>query len=643
MMMMNNELIKREAPVADTLEHRNLGMSFERSGDGAEATYIFPLSSETPVPRWRGNEILVHDKKSVDLTFLNSGRAPLLYQHNSWSGQIGVILKAWLDAKRVYVEVKFSRRPEAQAVKMDVDDDIMRNVSIGYNVSKVEHTERDDDLPSEYRVTQWKPMEASIVSIPADETVGVGRANQLNMEGIMPNTNPVTPAATPQNGGAQGQRASGGLPSGTPPADGVIAGNVLSDEARAAEIADQMSEITALGRSHNRADEAAAFIEKAMRAGAVPSLAAYRGELRMALPDDVPLVNNDIGISNQEAREFSIVRLARTFQDGARNEDYEAAAFEMEATEAAARNFNGQTNGARLPEEIMRNWSTFGQDGVRAPMATTAHPNVQTVDHLANRFIDNLRNQSAILRAGVTILPGLDSNVEIPGGDTNSAAAWLAAEGDDAAETNPTFRKITLSVKDIAGRTEMTRRMLMQSTISMEMYVRTQLLTAIVLGIDLAGLQGSGAAGVPEGIKNTTGIGSATFAAAQPTRDEIIDMRTEVAGNNALLGNLHFLSNSNMVGGFLKTKLDAGSGRFLMENDGDRLIGHSNIESNQVTDGDLFFGNWSDMLMGMWGGLDLDRDTSILFKSGGIMLRAIQSVDFGVQRVGSFVLGNDGV
>lgn len=645
MTVMETTMEKRDAQTTN-LASRSVVLDLTREDSDGNDLYTFPLSSEAPYSRWRGKEVLVHTKEAIDLSFLNSGTAPLLVQHDQWSGQVGVIEKAWLgDDKRVYVTARFSNNPRPQEIKRDVDDGIMRNVSVGYNVNRdtIIHDEHKEGEVPTYRVMNWKPMEASIVSIPADETVGVGRANQPQ-EGAMPAENNQGAGATP-NGTET--RAGGGLPSAT--ATGAApAANVLSDEARSEREA-QTNEIMALARSHNMADFGNDFVRTSLLGNETPSLAAFRGKLRAELPDDVPLVNNDVGMSRGETQRFSIMRLARCMADSATGADETAARFEIEACEQAARNHEGDTNGYRLPEEVMRSWNDFEVDGirmseVRAPMSTSGNPNVQNVDHLAGRFIDNLRNMSSLLRAGVTVLPGLNGNIEIPGGDTNAALGWLGAEGDDAPETTPTFRKITMDIKDAAAHTKLTRRMLMQSTIAMEAYVRNQLLVAMALGIDLAGLQGSGASGVPLGLKGTTGIGSVTFAGANPTRDEIIDMRTEVATNNALLGNLHYLSNSLMVGHFLKTPVDPGSGRFLMDKAGDGLVGHSHLESNQVTDGDLFFGNFSDMLMGMWGGLDLDRETKgDNFLSGGLTLRAIQSVDFGVSRVGSFALGNDGV
>jgi HK97 family phage major capsid protein/HK97 family phage prohead protease len=638
--MMTMTMIKRDA-AAHILEQRAAIVDFSRASDNDEGHLTFPLSSEEPYQRFRGVEVLDHTKDAVDLSFLNSGAAPLLFQHNSHSGQIGVITKARLDEtdKRIYVSVRFSRRPEAQAVKQDIEDGIMRNVSVGYNTHETENTEREGDDVSSYRVTSWTPMEASIVSIPADQTVGIGRSNQ-----------PQEATMAGENNGAPGAATrTGGLPAAAAVDDAPI--NVMSAEQRGVEIAEQMSEINALARSHNVGDLAQEFIAEAVRAGNIPSLAVFRGKMRENLPDAVALVNGDVGLQVQETQRFSIMRLARSMAEGATQADLNNAQFEREACEQAAQNFEGSTNGWRLPEEVMRSWSTFEVDGVtsvqlaaqRAAMSTTVHTNVQTVDHLAGMFIDNLRNRSSVMQAGATILPGLSNDVEIPGADANSVALWLAAEDADAAETVPTFRKITLSIKDIAGYTDITRRMLQQSTIAIEQYVRSELLTAVALGIDSAGLEGSGASGIPEGVKNTTGIGSVTFAAlGAPVRTEIIEMWSDVASANADVGALAFIDNALMVAHFMDEKVDAGSGRFMMDGPTSPLLAMRNIMSNQVTDNDLFFGNWADLLMGMWGGLDLDRSTEAKFLSGGLRLRAIQSVDFGVRRVSSFTLGNGG-
>lgn len=595
-------------------------------GDAVRATeagtVIFPLSSETPYRRYDGDEILVHSEAAVDLTWLNSGNAPLLDTHDRYEldRQIGVIVRAWLEKKRVYVEVRFSNRANAQEIKRDVMDGIIRNVSVGYEIHKIERNEDSE----EYRVLKWTPKEASFVPIPADMTVGMGRS--ATKEGAMPKENEKSPSTE-----------QGTLP------------GVRSDEQRAAALENVINEITALAETHNMADVARSYIKGCLDRGNEPSLEMFRGIARSNLPADTPLRNDRIGLDDRETRGFSLVKMLRAMAD----DNWKGAEFEREACEAAetARGRSSSHGGMVLPAEVMERWSDFEVDGVRyrgneqlvrAALGTSGAANILTTDHLASRFIDNLRNESAFLRAGATMLTGLDSNVEIPGGDGNIAAAWLASEDANVAESNPTFRKITLTPHDLGVYTDLTRRMIQQSTIAIEAYVRMQQVDGMRIAIDLAAGYGSGASGVPEGLAETTGIGSVTFASAIPTRDEIIDLRTAIAETNRGRG-VTYISNSEMVGDLQKTKVDTGSGVFLMGDNADRLIGNPFIESNQITSGDLFCGVFSDMLIGMWGGLEIARSTERKFLSGGVSFRTIQTVDVDFTRVGSFALGNDTV
>lgn len=580
-----------------------------------EATIIFPLSSEEPYRRnyWKHgelDEILDHSRSAVDLGFMNGGSAPLIDSHNTYEGldkQLGVVRRAWLKDSRLYVEVEFSTRPRALEILNDVRAGITTNVSVGYSVLKYEVDEENEI----FRVTRWRPHEASFVLIPADTTVGVGRSKQ---EVVMTNTtrDPVLP----------------GL-------------DTRTDEQRSADLETAINEISALAAEHNMSDIGRAFITGAMTRGEEPSLALFRGVVRSTLPAGTPIVNNDVGLTDNERRQFSVMNVARAVLSG----NWSGAEFEREVTAAAADIVPTSHDGVRLPDEVMRNWGDYSVGGVssqsvRAAMSTGSNPNVLTTDHLAGSFVDNLRNMSAVLGAGATVLDGLDSDVDIPGGDQNATAAWLASEDANVAETVPTFRIFGLRPHDLGAFTDITRRMLQQPTISIEAYVRMQLVDAIRLEIDRAALYGTGATGIPEGLANITGIGSVTFAAAIPTRGEIIDLRTSIAETNRGRG-VTYLGNSAMVGDLQKTKVDAGSGIFLMNDSADRLVGNAFRESNQVVDGDLFAGVWSDMLIGMWGGLELARSTEAKFLSGGIRLRGIQTMDVNVSRVGSFALGND--
>jgi HK97 family phage prohead protease len=474
-----------------------------------ERTLVFPLSSEEPYSRyyWEHgrdlDEILSHGEGQVDLTFLNSGNAPLLDGHKSHDGldaQIGVIRKAWLENKRLYIEVKFSNRPRAVEIYNDVKDGIIRNVSVGYTINRYEIDEDNDEL----RATLWTPKEGSLVPIPADTTVGIGRNATVTQKGAnMPNETKALPGM-----------------------------DTRTDDQRAEDMTSAIDEISALGAEHNMSDIARSFIQGCMVKGIEPSIAVFRGIVRSQLPANVPLVNEDVGLTENERQSFSVVKLLRYLENPTGSGNREDAEFEIEASEAAkekaqaARERGGHVSavgGMCVPTDVCRSWSNFTDvDGVNSrnvsPQAmqqmlraafgtgTTSASNILTTDHMAGSFIDSLRNTSAVIGAGATILEGLSSNVEIPGADQDIAVQWLAAEDDDAAESLPTFRKVTMSPHDVAAHTPITRRMLQQSTIAFEAYVRSQLSDGARIAIDYAALYGSGASGQPEGVANISGI-----------------------------------------------------------------------------------------------------------------------------------------
>jgi len=120
--------------------------------------------------------VLGHEKSEVDLERLNSS-APLLYNHDrsERENRIGVVERAWLENGRGYAEVRLSKRDEVAGIWQDVKDGILRNVSVSYKINERKLEEEHQEMPDTYRVTSWTPMEISLVDIPADSTVGVGR------------------------------------------------------------------------------------------------------------------------------------------------------------------------------------------------------------------------------------------------------------------------------------------------------------------------------------------------------------------------------------------------------------------------------------------------------------------------------------
>ncbi|MBL1176892.1 HK97 family phage prohead protease [Pantanalinema sp. GBBB05] len=151
--------------------------------DTREITFAF--SSEAPVKRidwdlWEEiYEVLSHDPAHANLDRCNNGAAPLLWNHNR-NDQRGVVVKAWIDEgdRRGYATVRFGRSPAAEQLMMDVNDGIVKNVSVGYLIYEMELTKKVEGDLSTYTAINWEVFEISHCSIPADASVGVGRSDE---------------------------------------------------------------------------------------------------------------------------------------------------------------------------------------------------------------------------------------------------------------------------------------------------------------------------------------------------------------------------------------------------------------------------------------------------------------------------------
>ena len=583
----------------DGIETR--AMAFEDKVIDNDARRVkIAVSSEEPVERSFGIEILDHKPGSIDLSFLNSGRAPLLLDHDP-TKQIGVVESVALDgsARRLRATVRFGKNGLAKEVFDDVTDGIRANISVGYQINKL-----DKEGKETYRATSWMPMEVSIVSIPADRTVGVGRSAADDLTTTVPAT-PIMEA----------KMAEFDLDA------------VKAEAARAA--AKEAAEMIRLGASHNKRDLA----DKAIASGR--SLAEFRGELLEAIGNKPLDTSADLGLTQKEVRRFSLMAAIRAMANPTDFRAQEEARFEFEASAAAQRAAGFDAKGLMIPTDVLRAWG-------KRDLNTSDDSSVIAEDFRGGDFIDVLRNASSVMQAGATMLTGLKGNVTIPKKATAAAAGWISSEGGAASESEPTFGQVTMTPKTLGAFTDITRLMMMQSSPDIEALVRDDLSRAIALAIDLGALQGSGSSGQPTGVKNVSGVNKPTsFAAANPTFAEVVALETAVAEDNALLGNLAYILPASMYGALKTTAKAANTAQFVVE-PGNTINGYRAIVSNQVTSGDLFFGNFSDLLIGMYGGLDILVDPYTSSNTGTVRIRALQTVDVAVRHAVSFAYNNDG-
>lgn len=608
-----------EAAMADEIEIQDddLEMTSERySRDGLEVRAMHmddqvvdagkrrvkvAVSSEEPVERSFGIEILDHKPDSIDLSFLNSGRAPLLLDHDP-TKQIGVVESVTLDglARRLRATVRFGKNGLAKEVFDDVEDSIRGNISVGYQINKLEKEGKDT-----FRAVSWMPMEVSIVSIPADRTVGVGRSAADDLTTTV-NATPIKEATMAE----------------------FDMDAVKAEAARTAS--KETAEMFRLAAAHNKRELA----DKAVAAGR--SLAEFRGELLDAIGNK-PLDTQDVGLTAKEVRKFSLMTAIRAMANPTDRRAQEEARFEFEASAAAQRANGTEARGLMIPTDVLRTWS-------KRDLNTTDDSALVAQDYRGGDFIDVLRNASSVMQAGATMLSGLKGNVTIPKKTAASSAGWISTEGGAASESEFSDGSVTMTPRTLGAFTDLTRLMMMQSSLDIEALVRDDLSRAIALAIDLGALQGSGSSGQPTGIKNVSGVNKpSSFAAVNPTFAEVVALETYVAEDNALLGNLAYILPAGMYGALKTTAKASGQGLFVVEQPGNTINGYRAIVSNQVTSGDLFFGNFADLLIGMYGGLDILVDPYTASSSGNVRIRALQTVDVAVRNAVSFAYNNDGV
>lgn len=619
-------------------------------------TVELTFSSDIELERWPGViEVLSHASDAVDLSRLRNG-APLLFNHDQ-DEYIGVIESATIGADRKgRAVVRFSENDDAEKIWRDVQAGILKNVSVGYRINEVKLTEERSNGTDVYTVSRWEPYEVSIVTIPADVTVGIGRSlfnkpeqrNAMNRAQIIAMLRQLNVSfaetATDDELSTLLQRS---LPANTPtsnPAPAPAAPITTGTEARAqgeATERDRVRNIFAAGKQYDAADLAQDAVEKGHSVD----------QFRAALIDHIDKRNKSVvdgtkpvGLSEKEARSFSFIKLFRalTCEPEQRKKYNDEAAFELEACRAATEKLTHRSaHGTVIPVDVLMQPLVGQRNTIVGAQTAAGYTNagtnsIQTL-LLTSSFIDLLRNRSFLMSV-VTELSGLVGNIDIPKQLTGPSAEWI---GEDAAGTGTgiTFGLVSLRPRTMTARTEITRKLLMQNSLGVEALLRADMVKVMALELDRAGLYGTGANNQPLGLAGTNGINTGTWAAANaPTFTELVAMETAIAQDNADVQGMAYAFNAGLRGRFkTTTKFGSGTETTIWE-PGNTVNGYATQVSNVLAGSDVFFGNWADLLIGMWGGLDVTVDPYTHSDKGRIRITNFQDVDFAVRRPESFAL-----
>lgn len=596
----------------------------EKTIDMDKRTVSVGVSSETPVERSFGQEVIDHSRENMNLDFLNSGRAPLLMNHDM-EQQIGVVESVELDenARRLRARVRFGKGERASEVFDDVADGIRQNISVGYRIDK--RVERENDPENYYRVATT-PMEISIVGIPADQSnqVGVGRALSETLK------------ATPID--ERNDKMSENI-------------DLEAVKAEAAKTAQRNAkDIMTLARKHNKAD----LGEEALGRGL--SIDEFRGELLESIgnqPLETPASVVDAPVKDQRAYSLSKMLRAQVTQD------WSGAKLEQEMHQEIVKNTGKEGRGIYVPD-----FAWGARSGVMTTAATGAISGENVTDNFVptiqrgDLFIEALRARQIMSGLGVTYMSGLTNRVRIPKFSAGATAAFVEESGD-VSDQSQTDAAVTLQPRTLGANATMSRLLMLESVPSIEQVVQNDLLRSLADAIEYYAIQGSGSSGQPTGLLNTSNVGNVDISVgtdvAALTWADITDLVKTVEDSNGIINQnaLGWLSNPKVKAKLANTVKVATTDSIMLLNDpwnniyGYRAEFTTNVPSN-LDSGDggadasaFIFGDFSQLMVGLFGAPSILVDPYTASASGDVTINVHQEVDVAVRNAESFAITDE--
>lgn len=602
-------------------ENLQRAFQFDRNKiDEENRTIMIGVSSEEPVERRFGMEVLGHNEDEIDMAFMSQGRSPLLLDHDA-TKQIGVVEEFGIDAenKRTVAKVRFSKNQMADEVYRDVLDGIRQNISVGYQVNSMEKEEEERDGVPVYRVNSWSPLEVSAVSIPADQSrlVGFARSKEKKAQiKINPNSkqdrkmeNKVEETKTPE----------------------------VNVEDMKRDFAKEAKAIIDLGVQHNKRDLANEAIAK----GA--SLAQFRGTLLETIANDKPLdLPSNVDMNETEQREYSLLKAVSESAQG------KLSGLEKEVSDEIAARTGKAARGFYMPSNIsFRANHVVGTNNVGGFLKPT--------EHLGDEFIEALKAKLVVGQAGARVLQGLKGDVAIPKMSAETSNVSFVAEDASPSEGNATFAQVTMSPKTMACQLDISRKLMMQSDPSIEAVLRQDVINSFARKIDEVALEGGGS-NEPSGIiasstGNVVAIGSNGGAI---TYAKCVDMVEAVEVDNAILNDasVKFVGNPKVTANLrtISKQTSGAEGNFILGED-NRILGYDYLSSTLVPSdltknsgsnlSALIFGDFSQLMLGFYSGVDVIVDPYTGSSAGTTRLAFFQDFDVALRHDDSFSVIKD--
>jgi HK97 family phage major capsid protein len=400
--------------------------------------------------------------------------------------------------------------------------------------------------------------------------------------------------------------------------------------------AKEVQEIFAIGNAFGKATEADEFVKSGKSLAEFQNIVLNGLKARPVDPDA-----GKIGMSDKEQKRYSLMKALREMAGngltGLEKECHEAA------VKATGRSTDNKT--FMIPEDVVRG---FGRVPVRTVnQVTQATAGGFLVDTDMGPMIELLRNKPQVVAAGATSLNGLVGDVVLPVQTAGATAYWVAETGA-LTDSNATFGQKKLTPKRLGVTIPYSTQLLAQTSMDAEAIIRNDAVRVLALEKDRAALLGSGAAGEPVGIANTTGINATVTYSNAAVWDDVIEHETGVCVDNADISSMAFMLDAATVGKWktaLKVATYGGTG-YLIDPTGPgnsmSANGYPVFRTNQIGSAhQSFFGCWDQLILASWAGLEVIVDPFALKKSGQIEITFNELCDILVRQPLAFNVSTD--
>lgn len=604
------------------------------------------------------DEILVHTPEAVDLSRLNNN-APLLFNHN-FDNHIGVVCDARIDTDNVgRALVKFSKHGTlANDIRNKVIEGTMEKISVGYDIKEY----HIDYTKGQLIVTKWAPFEISFVTVPADDSVGLNRSlntitvnlgakrdmTKEQIEEIKEEQESAQVEETPveenkeseveetqerqveeneENENLEDGKDAEHPESVDDDSSTVREEEEVKEEREAAPVEEEKTEEVAERSEEDEleireiARELNIDDEELKRALAIKDMTpeAFRTK---ALNNITNAQRNNEQINKEKNMEktFDLNNVIRSLVDGAALGANEAEYSAMAAGAAMQRGRAARGGSVFVPAAAMR---AAAAGNTKADLTAITDEKL-----LTESYIEMLLPASCLGRLGVTVLSGLNSPIAVPKMTASSVEAFgFVDENGSAPESKATFSNVKMSPKTFAGGNPISRASIKQVP-GIATLITDHINKAVRIKLEQLILSDKDNTRGPAGlVKQLVDGGRVTKKTAFSYKDFLKEIAA-LTDAGVPAQSIKFAMSGATAAELESTLKDNGVSGYIIENG--KLAGYDVVTSGVIPADHIVLGDFSGIMIGEWGGLELDMDDTTYRAQSAIVPRIWVDLDFTV-------------